>query len=201
MSIDLLDGIRRRAPFMDTPERREFSLPDLKGIELPRIDLHDLPKPDLAGAGRAVSEGVGALGKRIDEIGRDVRHVRIVKGPEPRVAPAAGIALLGGLGAGMGLMYFLDPRVGQQRRERLVNRIMGLFGQAKQVVNDRRGSTASDWDDIGTGTGDTAASFGSGGSLGSEPFGSSSPGTSLDASSSLDTPASLEAPELADSRI
>lgn len=206
MSIDLLDGIRRRAPFMDTPERREFSLP------VPRIDLHDLPKPDLAGAGRAVSEGVGALGKRIDEIGRDVRQVRIVKGPEPRVAPAAGIALLGGLGVGMGLMYFLDPRVGQQRRERLLSRIMGLFGQAKQAVNDRRGSTASDWDDIGTGTGDTTDSFGSGGSLASDPLASGGSATSLGATSfdtptsvdgpdTLGTPTSQDAPELSDSRI
>lgn len=200
MSIDLLDGIRRRAPFIDTSERREFSLPDLKGVDLPRIDLHDLPKPDLAGAGRAVSEGVGALGKRIDEIGREVRQVRIVKGPEPRVAPAAGIALLGGLGAGMGLMYFLDPRVGQQRRERLVSRIMALFGQAKQALSERRGSSTSDWDDIGTGTGDTAGSFGSGGSLASDPLASSGSATSPD-TAAFDTPTALDAPELADSRI
>ncbi len=196
MATGFLDGIRRRASSVDMPERRDFSLPD---IDLPRIDLHDLPKPDLAAAGRAVSEGVGALGKRIDEIGRDVRQVRIVKGPEPRVAPAAGIALLGGLSAGMGLMYFMDPRVGQQRRDRLVSRIKALFGRAQQAVNDRRGATGSDWDDIGTGVGDTADSFGSGGSLETDPFGANPPATSpLTASAS--TP-SLDEPELAESRI
>jgi len=190
MATSFLDGIRRRASSIDLPERRDISLPDLKDlkdIELPKIDLHDLPRPDLAAAGRAVSDGVGALGKRIDEIGRDVRQVRIVKGPEPRVAPAAGVALLGGLGAGMGLMYFLDPRVGQQRRERLVRRIMGLFGQAKQAVNERRGAVASEWDDIGTG--ELTGSYGSGGTIAADPL-------AADTSDTL-----LESPELAESRI
>lgn len=194
MATGFLDGIRRRASSVDMPERRDFSLTD---IDLPRIDLHDLPKPDLAAAGRAVSEGVGALGKRIDEIGRDVRQVRIVKGPEPRVAPAAGIALLGGIGAGMGLMYFMDPRVGQQRRDRLVGRIKALFGQAQQAVNDRRGATGSDWDDIGTG--ETVDSFGSGGSLATDPFGANPPATSPLTTS--DSTTSLDEPELAESRI
>jgi hypothetical protein len=179
MAIDFLDGIRRRTSSIDMPERREFSLPD--------IDLHDLPKPDLSAAGRAVGEGVGALGKRIDEISRDLRQVRVVKGPEPRVAPAAGIALLGGLGVGMGLMYFMDPRVGEQRRERLVSTINGFFGKAKQAVDERRGATQSDWDDIGTG--EITDSLGSGGSLGSDPFAASGSDTLLDA------------PELAESRI
>ncbi|MBA3413740.1 MAG: hypothetical protein H0U10_00755 [Chloroflexia bacterium] len=179
MAIDFLDGIRRRTSSIDMSERREFSLPD--------IDLHDLPKPDQSAAGRAVGEGVGALGKRIDEISRDLRQVRVVKGPEPRVAPAAGIALLGGLGVGMGLMYFMDPRVGEQRRERLLSRINGFFGQAKQAVNERRGTTQSDWDDIGLG--ETTDSLGSGGSLSSDPFAVSGSDTLLDA------------PELAESRI
>lgn len=192
MTTSFLDGIRRRASSIDLPDRRDISLPDLKdidlkSIELPRIDLHDLHKPDLSAAGRAISEGVGALGKRIDGVGRDMRQVRIVKGPEPRVAPAAGIALLGGLGAGMGLMYFLDPRVGQQRRERLVSRIMGLFSQAKQAVNERRGGAETEWDDIGTG--ELAGSYESGGSISADPF----------AASTSDTP--LESPELAESRI
>ncbi|MDQ3553911.1 MAG: hypothetical protein M3395_05835 [Chloroflexota bacterium] len=193
MAIDLLDGIRRRASSVDVPERRDFSLPD--------IDLHDLPKPDLAAAGRAVSEGVGALGKRIDEIGRDMRQVRVVKGPEPRVAPAAGAALLGGLGLGMGLMYFMDPRVGQQRRERLVSRIQGLFGQVKQTVNDKRGATASEWDDIGTG--DRAGSFGSGGSLATDPLASGPLGTDplADPFASDPSTTALDAPELAESRV
>lgn len=198
MAIDLLDGIRRRASSVDVPERRDFSLPD--------IDLHDLPKPDLAAAGRAVSEGVGALGKRIDEIGRDMRQVRVVKGPEPRVAPAAGVALLGGLGVGMGLMYFMDPRVGQQRRERLVSRIQSLLGQVKQTVNDKRGATASEWDDIGTG--DSAGSFGSGGSLATDPLASDplatgSLGTDplADPFASSPSTTALDAPELAESRV
>ncbi|MDQ3493806.1 MAG: hypothetical protein M3452_11195 [Chloroflexota bacterium] len=204
MAFDFLDGIRRRASSVDMPDRREFSLPDidLKNIELPKIDLHDLPRPDLAAAGRAVGEGVGALGKRIDEIGRDMRQVRVVKGPEPRVAPAAGIALLGGIGAGMGLMYFMDPRVGQQRRDRLVSRIKGLFGQAKQAVNDRRGATQSDWDDIGTG--ETEGSFGSDTSLSSDPFlaspASASPLSASSVDSSLESDP-LDSPELAESRI
>lgn len=178
MATSFLDGIRRRTSSVDMPDRREFSLPDLKDIELPRIDLHDLPRPDLAAAGRAVGEGVGALGKRIDEIGRDIRQVRVVKGPEPRVAPAAGIALLGGIGAGMGLMYFMDPRVGQQRRDRLISRIKGLFGQAKQAIADRRGATNDEWDDLGSN--DTVGSFGSGGGLAPDTFGDQAPEPALE---------------------
>jgi len=198
MAIDLLGGIRRRASSADMPERRDFSLPD--------IDLHDLPKPDLAAAGRAVSEGVGALGKRIDEIGRDMRQVRVVKGPEPRVAPAVGAALLGGLGVGMGLMYFMDPRVGQQRRERLISRIQGLFGQVKQTVNDKRGATGSEWDDIGTG--ESAGSFGSGAGLTTDPLSTDPLSTDPLSTDPLADPfaaspatSSLDAPELAESRV
>lgn len=192
MATSFWDGIRSRASSVDLPDRRDFSLPDLKDIDLPKVDLHDLPRPDLAAAGKAVGDGVGALSKRIDEISREMRQVRVVKGPEPRVAPAAGIALLGGIGAGMGLMYFMDPRVGQQRRDRLISRIKALFGQAKQAVNERRGATESEWDDIGTG--ELTGSYGSGSSLAADPFAANT------ADAPIDADAPIETPELAESR-
>ncbi len=80
MSIGLphldLGGLRRHTD--DVPESR-----------LPKIDLSkvELPKPDLAAAGRAVGGGVDALTRRLDELGQEVRSIRVVRGPEPRVAP------------------------------------------------------------------------------------------------------------------
>lgn len=125
--------------------RRPSSLPDAK---LPKIDLHkvELPKPDLAAAGRAVGGGVDALTRRLDDLGHEVRSIRVVRGPEPRVGPAAGLALLGGLGTGMALMYFLDPRVGAARRGQLIRRLQAVVEQLRSKIMDRGQDT---WDDLG----------------------------------------------------
>lgn len=136
MSIGLphiaISGWRRRIQDIEMPDvdRRQF--------QLPKIDLKDidLPRPDLSGARDALSDGVEALGRRIDELGHDVRGVRVVRGPEPRVGPAAGIALLAGLGLGMALMYFLDPRAGERRRTRIIDRVMGLVGRGARDEGD-----------------------------------------------------------------
>jgi hypothetical protein len=150
MSIGLphldLGGLRRHTD--DVPESR-----------LPRIDLSkvELPKPDLAAAGRAVGGGVDALTRRLDELGQEVRSIRVVRGPEPRVGPAAGVALLGGLGAGMALMYFLDPRVGAARRRQLIGRLQGGLSEARRQITDRRQDT---WDDMGDTTDDLASQAG-----------------------------------------
>lgn len=126
--------------------RRQSS--DLSDAKLPRIDLHkiELPKPDLAAAGRAVGDGVDALTRRLDDLGNEVRSIRVVRGPEPRVGPAAGVALLGGLGAGMALMYFLDPRVGAARRAQVISRLQDGVSEARRQIADRR---HDDWDDLG----------------------------------------------------
>ncbi|MBA2487817.1 MAG: hypothetical protein H0V36_00655 [Chloroflexi bacterium] len=141
MTIDLpridLGGWRRRLPDIEVPDidRDRFSMPRL---DLPKIELKDLDlrRPDLSGAKDALSDGVEALGRRIDELGHEVRNVRVVRGPEPRVGPAAGIALLGGLGIGMALMYFLDPRAGQRRRTRIIDRLMSLVGRGAHDAGD-----------------------------------------------------------------
>ncbi len=157
MAIDLprvdLDAIRRRVSSIDLPERPDIKLPD---VELPKLDLHkDVPRPDLSGAGRAVGDGVDAIGRRLDDLGHDLRSIRVVRGPEPRVGPAAGIALLGGLGIGMALMYFLDPRVGARRRNRLKDRLMGAVGDVRRQL-DRNGDSDM-WDDVAD-TGDDLGS-------------------------------------------
>jgi hypothetical protein len=46
-----------------------------------------------------------------------------------------GLSLLGGIGLGAGLMYFLDPHAGRQRRERLRDRILGALRSVSEGVD------------------------------------------------------------------
>lgn len=184
MTIDLphidMGGWRRRLPDIEVPDvdRDRFSMPHL---DLPKIDLKDLDlrKPDLSSAKDALSDGVEALGRRIDELGHEVRSVRVVRGPEPRVGPAAGIALLGGLGLGMALMYFMDPRAGQRRRARIIERVTSLTGRGPRDEGD-------DW----TSLDDTPG-------WSDEPIDESRP--TSDASTGSDSPSA--SPELSGSRL
>lgn len=161
MAIDLphfdMDGLRRRVASIDLPDAPDLKLPDI-----------DLQMPDLSGARSAVGEGVDALGQRLDDLGKEIRQIRVVRGPEPRVGPAAGIALLGGMGLGMAIMYFLDPRVGAARRNALKERIMGLAGGMGRRDQD-------DWWE-----GDTTEAYGNSGSrMADEAIGGGTAGTAF----------------------
>jgi hypothetical protein len=45
------------------------------------------------------------------------------------------LTLLGGIGLGVGLMYFFDPQTGERRRERLRNQITGTLNQINEGVD------------------------------------------------------------------
>ena len=65
-------------------------------------------------------------------VARDLRHVRLTTQPKqtkPDFMP--GISLLAGFGAGLALMYFLDPERGRARRIELGNRLMAWTRRAK----------------------------------------------------------------------
>lgn len=83
-----------------------------------------------------------SLGAELKELSRDVRSLRITrqkKGPDPM----PGIALLAGLGAGLGAMYFFDPEQGRRRRALLRDQLVKwsritsetLSGRAEDLKN------------------------------------------------------------------
>lgn len=130
-------------PKVDLPK---VDLPkvDVSNVEFkrPEFDLPDLSKLSLGDAGRVVGDVRDALSDRIDSVG----NWRKPKRQEGAYLPA-GLALLGGLGAGMGLMYFFDPEQGRTRRSLLRDRFTKLSntasrqarGTAKQVTDRSRG--------------------------------------------------------------
>jgi hypothetical protein len=70
--------------------------------------------PTIALMGRKRAE---TLGRDVQTLGQDLRRVRLTTEPRKTGTDAmAGIALLGGLSAGIALMYFLDPDRGRRRR-------------------------------------------------------------------------------------
>jgi len=89
--------------------------------------------PQLAMLGRGRMRD---LGRNVQTLGKDLRHVRLTTEPKrtgPDLVP--GICLLGGFGAGLALMYFLDPDRGRRRRVLLGDRLAKLtrFGRATAV--------------------------------------------------------------------
>jgi hypothetical protein len=64
------------------------------------------------------------IGRDVQSLGQDLRRVRLTTAPR-RTTPdfMPGITLLGGFGAGIALMYFLDPERGQKRRTLLGERL------------------------------------------------------------------------------
>jgi gas vesicle protein len=80
------------------------------------------------------------LGAR--QLGKDLRSVRITTEPPRSTRPSIlpGIALLGGLGAGLALMYFTDPVEGRHRRTLL----RGQLTKWTRLGRDKAAATASD---------------------------------------------------------
>jgi hypothetical protein len=76
------------------------------------------------------------------QLGKDLRSVRITTEPPRSTRPSVlpGIALLGGLGAGLALMYFTDPVEGRHRRALLRSQ----FTRLTRIGRDKAAATASD---------------------------------------------------------
>lgn len=75
----------------------------------------------IASSGR---KSVRDLGRDVQSIGDELKNVRVTTEPKktgPDLMP--GIALLGGFGAGIALMYFFDPEQGNRRRALLRDQI------------------------------------------------------------------------------
>jgi hypothetical protein len=95
----------------------------------------------IAASGR---KSVGDLGHDVQSMGQELRRVRVTTEPRrkgPDLMP--GIALLGGIGAGIALMYFLDPEQGNRRRALLRDQLTKwtrvgretATGKAKDIRN------------------------------------------------------------------
>jgi hypothetical protein len=91
--------------------------------------------PTIAILGRKRAE---TLGRDVQSLGQDLRRVRLTTEPR-RTAPDVmpGIALLGGFGAGIALMYFLDPERGQKRREILRGRFNKWMGIGRKAASSK----------------------------------------------------------------
>ncbi len=90
----------------------------------------------LALSGRKTAQGANhnALA-----LAKDLRHVRLTT--EPKQAKAdfmPGISLLAGFGAGVALMYFLDPERGQARRKVLRDRLTAWTRRASAAAQEKR---------------------------------------------------------------
>ena len=88
------------------------------------------------------------LGHDVQSLGDELKHVRVTTEPRhsrPDLMP--GIALLGGFGAGIALMYFLDPEQGTRRRALLRDQVTKWTrigretaeGKAKDIRNRTMG--------------------------------------------------------------
>lgn len=91
------------------------------------------------------------LGDNAQSVAKDLRRVRITTEPQktgPDFMP--GISLLAGFGAGIALMYFLDPERGRARRNLLRDKLMSWSrkatdtarGTAKDLSNRTQGAIA-----------------------------------------------------------
>jgi hypothetical protein len=76
------------------------------------------------------------LGKNAGAVAKDLRNVRITTEPR-RTGPdfAPGITLLAGFGAGIALMYFMDPERGRARRNMLRDKLTSWTRQATEMAN------------------------------------------------------------------
>ena len=84
-------------------------------------------------AGRKTADD---LGSNAQSVAKDLRNVRITTEPKktgPDFLP--GITLLAGFGAGIALMYFLDPERGRTRRNLLRDKVLSFGRQASKTAS------------------------------------------------------------------
>ena len=88
-------------------------------------------------SGRKFAEDAG---DNAQTLAKDLRHVRITTEPK-KSGPntAAGVTLLAGFGAGMALMYFLDPEHGRERRDMVRERFRSLMSRPE--IDDEEDQT------------------------------------------------------------
>ena len=87
-------------------------------------------------------KSVRDLGHDVQAIGDDLKHVRVTTEPKrtgPDLMP--GVTLLGGFGAGIALMYFLDPEQGNRRRALLRDQ----FVKWTRIGREKAAGTAKDF--------------------------------------------------------
>ncbi|HEY7598751.1 MAG TPA: hypothetical protein VH741_02400, partial [Candidatus Limnocylindrales bacterium] len=108
----------------------------------------------VADSAEQVSKGAGQAASRATELGHgvrgavdDLRSLRVVRQQPPRRDPWPGLALIGGIGAGVAAMFLLDPRDGARRRA-LVRDKLGRWsrvaarearGRSKDIANRTQG--------------------------------------------------------------
>jgi hypothetical protein len=100
--------------------------------------------PTIAILGRQRMRG---LGKQAQTLGQDLRQVRLTT--EPRRSGQTmlpGIALLGGMGIGVGtgiaMMYLLDPERGKLRRQMLIGRLAKLTRAGRHAAAEKASAFA-----------------------------------------------------------
>ena len=90
-----------------------------------------------------------SLGREVQSFGQDLRRVRLTTEPRRTVPDfMPGVALLGGFGAGIAFMYFLDPERGRRRRALLRDQLNkwtrvgreAASGKAKDIRNRAEGA-------------------------------------------------------------
>lgn len=90
---------------------------------------------ELARSGR---KGAAHIGQDVQTIGQDLRKVRVTT--EPRKSGPdmlAGVTLLGGFGAGIALMYFMDAEQGPRRRALLRDRLTRWTSIGRETATER----------------------------------------------------------------
>jgi gas vesicle protein len=115
------------------------------GVAMSRLaDLAATLGPTIAVMGRQKMRG---LGQQAQTLGSELRQVRITT--EPRRSGSGvlpGIALIGGLGigvgAGMALMYLLDPQRGKLRRRRLMARLTEMTRAGREAAAQKANAFA-----------------------------------------------------------
>ena len=116
LSQDL--GAQARAAGTEATEQAATAAKDVQsnasGIASKIVEGAVALGPTIALMGRKRAE---TLAGDVQSLGQDLRRVRLTTEPR-RTTPdfLPGITLLGGFGAGIALMYFLDPERGQKRR-------------------------------------------------------------------------------------
>lgn len=136
----------------------------LAGMHLPQVDvggtlesarktivdvrstLGDVRHSLAEGSGQ-VTKGAEQVAVRASELGHgvrgavgDLRSLRLVRQQPPRRDVWPGVALIGGIGAGVAAMFLFDPQDGARRRALL----RGKLGRWSRLASERLSGTAKD---------------------------------------------------------